>query len=198
MISSIYPASGAHVRIAKIAAAAIISCTAFAAAQAASAPPVKDTFITLSLPGVIGNFTQVPNAPANAIEVLALSAGASCFAAPGSACTNPNIASLSLSKVTDDASPKLFLALVTGVTYATATINFWQAPTSGTSYTKTYTIVMTQASLQSDQVAGGEGGSPSESLSLGFVSIGFQDNLNGGIGCYNVSTKASSSTSITC
>jgi hypothetical protein len=120
MISSIYSASGPHVRIAQIVAAAIISCSAFAAAHAASAPTVKDTFITLSLPGVIGNFTQVPNAPANVIEVLSLSAGAGCFAAAGSACTNPNINSLSLLKIADDASPKLFLALVTGVTYAIA------------------------------------------------------------------------------
>ncbi len=197
MIISNIPASGPRVRIAQIAVVAILSCTAFAAAQAASAPPVKDTYITLSLPGVIGNFTTVPNAPANAIEVQALSVGASCVSNPGTTCTNPNVSSLNLNKAVDDASPKLFLAVVTGVTYATATINFWQAPTSGTSYTKTYTIFLTQASLQSDQSAGGEGGTPSESLSLAFTSIAFQDNVSGAIGCYNVITKASSS-SLTC
>lgn len=197
MIISNIPASGPRVRIAQIAVVAILSCTAFAAAQAASAPPVKDTYITLSLPGVIGNFTTVPNAPANAIEVQALSVGASCVSNPGTTCTNPNVSSLNLNKAVDDASPKLFLAVVTGVTYATATINFWQAPTSGTSYTKTYTILLTQASLQSEQSGGGEGGTPSESLSLAFTSIAFQDNVSGAIGCYNVITKASSS-SLTC
>jgi hypothetical protein len=32
-----------------------------------------------------------------------------------------------------------------------ATINFWQAPTSGTNYTKTYTIYLTEAKLTSYQ-----------------------------------------------
>ena len=118
--------------------------------------------------------------------MLSLSAGSSCFVQPGSTCTNPNIASVNLLKAVDDASPKLFLAIATGVSYATANITFWQAPTTGTSNTKTYTVFLTQASLQAVQTSGGEGVTPIESLSLGFVSMGFQDNLNGAVGCYNV------------
>ena len=197
MIASIYSKSDTRLRVAQLAAFAIFICTTLVSAEAA-APPVKDTYVTLTLPGVIGNFTTIPNAPANAIEVYSISAGASCPSFGTTTCTTPNIAAISLAKAVDDASPKLFLALATGVTYTNAVINFWLAPTSGTNYTKTYTIYLTKANLQSVQISGSEGGSPLESLSLGFATIAFQDNLNGAVGCYNVSTKASSGTAITC
>lgn len=76
--------------------------------------------------------------------------------------------------------------------------NFWQTPATGTNYTKTFTIYLTQASLSSVQNSASEGGAgPTESLSLRFQTIAVQDNLSGTVGCYNVTTKASSH-SLTC
>lgn len=189
------PVSLSRVCIYRRAAAVIFGCAWIAAASAATAPPITDTYITLALPGVVGNFTKVPNAPANAIEVLGMSAGASC-AAPGNGC---NVQDISIIKQVDSASPALFLALLTGPTlYATAIFNFWQAPATGTNYTKTFTIYLTQASLSSLQNSASEGGGgATESLSFRYQSIAFQDNLSGSVGCYNVVTKVTSH-SLTC
>jgi type VI secretion system Hcp family effector len=194
MVNSDAPVSLCRVRIYRRAAALIFGCAGIAAASAATAPPITDTFITLTLPGVVGDFTKVPNAPANAIQVLAMSVGASC-AAPAASC---NVQDISIIKQVDSASPALFLALLTGPTiYATAIFNFWQTPATGTNYTKTFTIYLTQASLSSVQNSASEGGGPTESLSLRFQTIAVQDNLSGSVGCYNVTTKASSH-SLTC
>jgi type VI protein secretion system component Hcp len=181
-------------RIYRRAAALIFGCAGIAAASAATAPPITNTYITLTLPGVVGDFTKVPNAPANAIQVLAMSLGASC-AAPANGC---NVQDISITKQVDSASPALFLALLTGPTiYATAIFNFWQTPATGTNYIKTFTIYLTQASLSSVQNGASEGGGPTENLSLRFNTIAVQDNLSGTVGCYNVTTKASSH-SLTC
>jgi type VI protein secretion system component Hcp len=142
---------------------------------------------------VVGDFNGVPNAPANSIQVLSLATGASC---PVSSCT-PSLSDVSLLKAADSASPKLFQALVTNTVYATATILFWQAPTSGTSYTKTFTIYLTQAKLDAFQISGGEGGTPSESLSLSYATIAFQDNTSGSVACYNASSKTTTN-ALTC
>jgi type VI protein secretion system component Hcp len=194
---SIYPAACLRVGVTQLAVAAIFTFTTINTAEAIQ-PPVKDTYITLSLPGVVGDFAGVPNAPSNSIQVLALSFGASCPGLPGSACTNPSLSDVSITKLVDDASPALFLATVKSTTYATAVLYFWQAPTSGTAYTKTYTVYLTQAAIDSLQQGGGEGGSPSESVSLRFTSISLFDNVSGAVACYNVSTKASSTSSQTC
>jgi type VI protein secretion system component Hcp len=93
-------------------------------------------------------------------------------------------------KAADSASPKLFLALVTNVVYPTALINFWETPTTGANYTKTFTIYLTQAKLTSFQDSSAKSGSPAESVSLSFNSIAFQDNVSGSVECYNVTTKA--------
>jgi type VI secretion system Hcp family effector len=182
-------------RIYSRAAALIFGCAGIAAASAATAPPITNTYITLTLPGVVGDFTKVPNAPPNAIQVLAMSTGASC-AAPGNGC---NVQDISISKQVDSASPALFLALLTGPTfYPTAVFNFWQTPVTGTSYTKTFTIYLTQASLSSVQNSASEGGGgPIENLSFRYQTIAFQDNLSGTVGCYNVTTKVASH-SLTC
>ena len=195
MVYSDAPVSFYRVRIYRRAAALIFGCAGIAAASAATAPPITNTYITLALPGVVGDFTAVPNAPANAIQVLAMSLGASC-AAPAVSC---NVQDISIMKQVDSASPALFLALLTGPTiYATAIFNFWQTPATGTNYTKTFTIYLTQASLSSVQNSASEGGSgPTESLSLRFQTIAVQDNLSGTVGCYNVTTKAASR-SLTC
>lgn len=144
-----------------------------------------------SLPGVVGDFTTVPNAPSNSIQVLSMSTGAECA---GTTCEVENLTFL---KSPDGASPKLFLALITGTPYATAAFNFWEAPTSGVNYTKTYTVYLTQAKLTSSQISAAEAAAPAESVSLSFTTIAFQDNLSGGVSCYNVSTKATSG-SLTC
>lgn len=178
------------------AAAVVIGCGTLDVAQATpTSPTVKDTYITLALPGVVGDFTGiVPNAPPTSIQVLSLSLGASC--AGLTTCT-PSVSNLSLMKAADSASPKLFLALLTNVVYPTALINFWQAPTSGVNYLKTFTIYLTQAKLTSFQNSAGEGGSPAESVSLSFATIALQDNVSLVTECYNVNTQATSST-LTC
>ena len=120
--------------------------------------------------------------------------GASC-AAPGNGC---NVQDISITKQVDSASPALFLALLTGPTfYPTAIFSFWQTPATGTNYTKTFTIYLTQASLSSIQNSASEGGGPAENLSLRFQTIAVQDNLSGTVSCYNVTTKVSSR-SLTC
>jgi type VI secretion system Hcp family effector len=181
----------ARVGVFHLAAAVIFGCTTLGVAQAAGV--VLDTYITLSLPGVVGNFTTVPNAPSNSIQVLALSTGASCV---GTSC-RANVSDLNITKQADSASPKLFLAVVTNVVYPTALINFWQTPATGTNYTKTFTIYLTQAKLTSFQNSASEGSGPAESLSLSFTTIAFQDNVTGSVACYNVSTMATAA-ALTC
>jgi type VI protein secretion system component Hcp len=194
MIPSVFRPSCVRVGVFHLATGVIFGCLTFGAAQATTSPPVQDTYITLNLPGVVGDFTTVPNAPANSIQVLSLSTGASCFGTPT---CSPSVSNLSLTKAADSASPKLFLALVTNLTYATATFNFWQAPTTGTNYTKTFTIYLTQAKLTSFQDGASEGVIPAESVSLNFTTIAFQDNVSGSVECYNVSTKATAA-ALTC
>lgn len=180
-----------RVGVFQLAAAVVIGCGTFGAARAATSPPVQDTYITLSLPGVVGNFTGVPNAPSNSIQVLSLSTGAQCVGV--NSCT-ASVSNLSLLKAADSASPHLFLALVTNVVYPTAVINFWEGPAP---YSKTFTIYLTQAKLTSLHDSAGEGGSPAESVSLSFTTIALQDNVSGATVCYNVSSKATSTT-LTC
>jgi type VI protein secretion system component Hcp len=195
MIPLVSRSSCLRVGVFHLAAAVVIGCGTLGAAQAATtSPPVRDTYITLALPGVVGDFTTVPNAPPTSIQVLSLSLGASC--AGVNTCT-PSVSNLSLLKAADSASPKLFLALVTNVVYPTALINFWQTPTTGTNYSKTFTIYLTQAKITTFQDGASEGGGPSESISLSFTTMALQDNVSGVTECYNVSSQATSNT-LTC
>ena len=189
----------ARVGVFHLAAAVIFGCITLDAAQAATSPPVKDTYITLNLPGLVGDFTTVPNAPASSIQVLSLSTGAVAACAQGGIACSVSVNNLSLIKAADSASPKLFQALVTSAPYATAVIYFWQAPPAGTTnYTKTFTIWLTHAILSSFSVGASEGGdSPQESVSLNFATIAFQDNVTGSTACYNVVTKTTAN-ALTC
>src|SRR5471030_1640567 len=125
MIPLVSRPSRARVGAIHLAASVVFGCATLGAAQAATSPPIKDTYITLALLGVVGDFTIVPNAPANSIQVLALSTGAVAVCAPPGAPPNctASVNSVSIQKATDSASPKLFQSLVTGVSYATAIFN---------------------------------------------------------------------------
>jgi hypothetical protein len=186
MIFSIYPASGSRVGVTQLAVAAIFAFTTLTTAQAIQ-PTLQYTSVTLSLPGVVGDVT-IPGAPANSIGVQGFSLGASVVP--------PLVSNVSISKPVDDASPALFLATLTSTTYATAVFNFWEF--NGTTYTKTYTIYLTQAKITSESVGGGGGGGATENVSFSFNTIALYDNLSGAVACYNVSTKATSSSSETC
>lgn len=199
MIPLVPRPSRARVGAIHLAASVIFGCATLGAAQAATSPPIKDTYITLALPGVVGDFTGVPNAPANSIQVLSLSTGAvaQCAQQGPPNCT-ASVQSVSIVKAADSASPKLFQTLVTGVSYATAVFNFWDAPAPGTTnYTKTFTVYLTHATLVSFSVGASEGGGPAESVSFNFATIAFQDNVSGSVACYNVSTKTTAN-ALTC
>jgi len=174
--------------------AAVLSaaCMTSVPAQAATQPVVKDNAITLSVPGLVGNSTTVPNGPVNAIEVLAMSLGGSNTPVSQHGSGIPNISFVSVAKATDAASPKLFLDMVQGALLGTITFQFWERPTSGTAWTKTYTIILANAYIVTTSISAAEGGGPAENLSFAFQAITFQDNVSGTVSCYNVSTNTAS------
>jgi len=164
-------------------------------AQAVTSPPVKDNNITLSLPGIVGSFTGVPNAPPNSIEAFSLTFGASCsFNIASNTCSAANVSSLNIAKVVDGASPLLFLALVRHTLFPTATVQFWERPVTGTNYVNTYTITLTEAIAVSIQNNVAEGSSPLENVSFAFRTIVLHDNVYGSVSCYNVATNTSTTT----
>lgn len=190
--------SHTRVRALHLIAAAVLGCMVISGAQAIS-PPVKNNYITLTPPAVAGDFAGLPNVPAGAIQALSLSFGASCIpstAGSGPVCSRASIGAPNIIKATDGASPKLFLGLVSGTTYPTATFQFWEAPTSGVNFTKTYTIILTRAFVQSFTTEASQGdGFPTESVAFGFETVMIQDNVYGSVSCYNTVTGTSSSAS---
>ena len=125
----------------------------------AAKPATAADYLFLKLPGITGPSTIAPHV--GEIEVFSFSAGAAAKKGIGSSCSD-----LSVMKSTDQTSPLLFIATVTGVDFPQATFTYAQGPTGGPVVDK-YSIVLNNASITSVQDSGAGGaGLPTESVSL--------------------------------
>jgi type VI protein secretion system component Hcp len=181
-------------RVSRALAAVVIAAFSLGTAQAQSI--VQANYMTLHIPGVPGDFTTITNAPAGAIQVLAMSSGDAHSAANGS-----NTVSISLTKYVDSASPTLLVHTLSGGAYPSAQIIFWSSSTSTTgviSYAQSYTIFLTGVTVLSYNSSASGASIPTEILALAFQILGFTDVASGAMGCYNTLTGATSSTATTC
>jgi type VI secretion system secreted protein Hcp len=130
----------------------------------ADIPGIPGESVSVLAPGQI-DVRSIQFGSGRAASAIAKQKGsAACGAKAG-----PQIGQLVITKGTDKASPKLFMAAAAGTRFPTVTITFFKDDPSGpTQYLK---IKLTDALVDSISSAGASSDTPTENVSLSFASM---------------------------
>jgi type VI secretion system secreted protein Hcp len=141
--------------------------------------------------------TQVPTC----FSVLSYSWGVTQIAAGsgsgGSGAGKPVVENVEITKLLDGASTALFLDMLTGKHIPQVLIAYYDNPTDAAALKPTYTVLLSNAFVVSEQAADSSGGSPMESIGLTYETIEisyYQKNAEGIFAApvqvtYNVATN---------
>ena len=150
--------------------------------------------LAIQISGVPGDgaFATANALPPNSVQVLAASLGLttpiSSSSGTGLSVGKTNFQDLVISKNFNNSSPALALDEILGRPIPTAILSFYTG-TPG-SWTRYYTVILTNAYVSSISLGDSAGGNAAENVSFAYTQIRFTDNLTGATECFNLATNS--------